>query len=192
MNNQKAADAFAEHLKTTKNTNKSKTDRAKHHEKMVSLKTRETISRRPIYVKKKEDKKIKPVGFKNILRNRKNTAPVHYGISYRMLIHLSLEKTEILAQTIQTSVHSERVPVQRKTTTVTMIPKVGKHHKTLKGYRPLSLTSCLRKLCESIVNEHLIITVKTKFVRRRTKRLQIWQMHCRHSSDTKRKSRNKL
>ena len=37
-----------------------------------------------------------------------------------------------------------------------MIPKVGKDHQTIKGYRPLSLTSCLGKLCESIVNEHLI------------------------------------
>ena len=37
-----------------------------------------------------------------------------------------------------------------------MIPKVGKDYKTLKGYRPLSLTSCLGKLCESIVNEHLV------------------------------------
>ena len=49
------------------------------------------------------------------------------------------------------------VPAQRKSTTVTMIPKVGKDHKMLKGYRPLSLTSCLGKLCESIVNEHLVI-----------------------------------
>ena len=37
-----------------------------------------------------------------------------------------------------------------------MIPKIGKDHKTLKRYRPLSLTSCLGKLCESIVNEHLV------------------------------------
>ena len=34
--------------------------------------------------------------------------------------------------------------------------KVGKDHKTLKGYRPLSLKSCLGKLCDSIVNEHLV------------------------------------
>ena len=37
-----------------------------------------------------------------------------------------------------------------------MIPKVGKDHKTMKGYRPLSLTSCLGKLCENFVNEHLV------------------------------------
>ena len=37
-----------------------------------------------------------------------------------------------------------------------MIPEVGKNHKTLKGYRPLSLISCLGKLCESIVTENLV------------------------------------
>ena len=35
-----------------------------------------------------------------------------------------------------------------------MITKVGKDHKTLKRYRPLSLISLLGKKCESIVNEH--------------------------------------
>ena len=50
----------------------------------------------------------------------------------------------------------QRKPAQWKTTTVTLIPKVGKDHKTLKGYRPLSLTSCLGKLCASIVKEHLV------------------------------------
>ena len=43
-----------------------------------------------------------------------------------------------------------------KNSTVTMIPKVGKDHKTLKGYRPLSLVSCLGNMCESIVSKHLV------------------------------------
>ena len=34
-----------------------------------------------------------------------------------------------------------------------MIPKI---HRTLKGYRPLSVTSCLVELCEKLVNEHLV------------------------------------
>ena len=42
MNNQEAADAFAEKLKTAMKTNESKTDKAKHHEETVSLKIRET------------------------------------------------------------------------------------------------------------------------------------------------------
>ena len=42
MNNQEAADAFAEKLKTTMKTNESKTHKGKDHEKIVSLKIRET------------------------------------------------------------------------------------------------------------------------------------------------------
>ena len=37
-----------------------------------------------------------------------------------------------------------------------MIKQVGKIQKTLKGCRPLSLTSCLGKLCKSIVHEQLV------------------------------------
>ena len=73
-----------------------------------------------------------------------------------MIKQLPLETLENLAQTIQLSLELGHVPVQWKISTVKMIPKVGKDSKSLKGYRPLSLTSCLGKLCESIVNEHLV------------------------------------
>ena len=58
-----------------------------------------------------------------------------------MIKQLALETIETLEQTIQTSMHLGHVAAHWKTTTVTMIPKVGKDHKTLKGDRPLSLTS---------------------------------------------------
>ena len=73
-----------------------------------------------------------------------------------MIKQIPLETLESRAQTIQTSLQLGHVPAQWKISTVTMIPKVGKDQKTLKGYRPLSLTCCLGKLCESIVNEHLV------------------------------------
>ena len=58
-----------------------------------------------------------------------------------MIKQLALERLEKLAQTIQTSLQLGHVPAQWKISTVTLIPKVGKDFKTLKGYRPLSLTS---------------------------------------------------
>ena len=73
-----------------------------------------------------------------------------------MIKQLPLETMENLTQTIQTTIQLGHVPAQWKTTTITMIPKIGKNNKTLKGYRHLSLTSCLGKLCESLVNEHLV------------------------------------
>ena len=73
-----------------------------------------------------------------------------------MIKHLPLKTLENIAQTIQTSLQLGHVPAQWKISTITMIPKVGKDHKTLKGYRLLSLIFCLGKLCESIVNKHLV------------------------------------
>ena len=103
-----------------------------------------------------ETHRIKSSTLKTILGYRKYTAPGHDGISYQMIKQLPLETLENLAQTIQISLQLGHVPARWKISTVTMIPKVGKDHKSLKGYRPLSLTSCLGKLCESIVNEHLV------------------------------------
>ena len=37
-----------------------------------------------------------------------------------------------------------------------MLPKPGKNHTNIKNYRPLSLTSCIGKLGEIILTEHLI------------------------------------
>ena len=70
-----------------------------------------------------------------------------------------------------------------------MIPKTGKDHDAMKGYRLLSLTSCLGKLSERIV-KHGKSLYKTKPVRRSTKRLQIWQMQNRQSANTNRKNFN--
>ena len=161
MNNQEAADVFAGKLKTTKKTNESKTHKEKDHEKIVSLKMRETNFKA---IKLSEDEwkhaEVKPSTLKTILGNRKNTSPGRDGISYQMIKQLPLETLENLAQTVQTSLKLRHVPAQWKISTVTMIPKVGKDDKILKRYRPLSLTSCLGKLCKSSVNEHLVNNCK--------------------------------
>ena len=125
MNNQEAEDAFAEKLKTTMKTNESKTHKGKDHEKIVSLKKRETNFKA---IKLREDEwkhtEVKPSTLITILGNRKNTAPGHDGISYQMIKLLPLETLESLAPTIQTSLQLGHVPAQQKISTVTMIPKV--------------------------------------------------------------------
>ena len=73
-----------------------------------------------------------------------------------MMEQLALETKETLAQTIQAVIQLGHVPAQWKTAAATMISKVGRDHKTLKGYRPLSLTSCLGKLCKIILSKHLV------------------------------------
>ena len=92
MNNQEAADAFAEKLKTTMKTNEPKTHNGKDHEKFVSLKIRETKFKA---IKLGEDEwkhtEVKPSTLKSILGNRKNTAPGHDGISYPMMKQIPLE-----------------------------------------------------------------------------------------------------
>ena len=92
MSNKEAADAFAKKLKTTMKTNESKTDKRKDHEKIVSQKIRKTNF---MAIKLCEDERkhteLKPATFKNILGNRKNTAPGHDGISYQMIKQLPLD-----------------------------------------------------------------------------------------------------
>ena len=76
-----------------------------------------------------------------------------------MIKQLPLETLENLAQTIQASLQLGQVPAHWKISTVTMIPKVGKDHKTLKGYRPLSLTKMswknVRKHCKRALGKLL-------------------------------------
>ena len=141
MNNQEAAVAFAEKLKTTMKTNESKTHKGKDREKIVSLKLGE-ISFKAIKLSEYEwiHTEVKPSTLKNLIENRKNTAPGHDGISYQMIKQLPLETLENLSQTIETTLQLGHVPAQWKISTVT---KGEKDHKTLKGYRQLSLTSCL-------------------------------------------------
>ena len=164
MNNQEAPDAFVEKLKTAMKTNESKTHKGKDHGKTVSLKIRETNFKT---IKLNEDERkhteVKHATLKNVLGNRKNTAPGHDGISYQMIKQLPLRTKENLAQTIQKSIQLGNVPAQWKSTTVTMIPKVGKDHKTLKGYRPLTLTSChiyYTHEKQEIATKHLKIGIK--------------------------------
>ena len=144
MNYQEAAVAFTEKLKTTMKTNESKTHKGKDHEKIISLQIRE-ISFKAIKLSECEwiHTEVKPSTLKNLLGNRENTAPGHDGISYQMIKQLPLEALENLSQTIETSLQLGHVPAQWKISTVTVIPKGEKDHKTLKGYRQLSLTSCL-------------------------------------------------
>ena len=99
MNNQEAAYAFAEKLKTTMKTNESKTHKGNDHEKIVSLKIRETNFKA---VKLSEDEwkqtEVKTSTLKNILGNCKNTAPGYDGINYQLIKQLPLETLENLAQ----------------------------------------------------------------------------------------------
>ena len=132
-------------------TNQSKTHKGKDHEKFVSLKIRETNFKA---IKLSEDEwkhtEVKPSTLKNVLGNCKDTAPGHDGISYQMIKQLPLESLENLAQTIQTSLPLGHVPAQWKISTVTMISKVGKEHKTLKDtdhyHYHLALENCARAL----------------------------------------------
>ena len=157
MNNQEASDALAEKLKATMQINESKTDKTKDHVEVVSMKIEETdFNTTNLSEEERKHTAVKTATLKSILSNRKNTASGPDGMSYQMKKQLPLEALEHLAQIIRTSIQLAHVPTQRKTAIIRVIPKVGRDHKTQKVYRPLSITSCLRKLCESIVNEHLV------------------------------------
>ena len=90
---------------------------------------------------------------RNIIKGKKNTAPGPDGILYKILKHLPVMKE--FCEIIQSSLTKGIVPDCWKKSNVSMLPKPNKDHSQLKNYRPLALTSCIGKLCEVVIKEHL-------------------------------------
>ena len=77
----------------------------------MSLYIRETnIKANNLCAEERKQPEVKPKKFKSMLTNCTNTAHGPDGISYQMIKHPSLETIEILAQTIQKSIHLGLVP----------------------------------------------------------------------------------
>ena len=113
MDNQETADALTEKLKTAMKTDESKTDKAKQHEQIVSLKIRGTnFKATNLCEEGRKHTVVKPATLKSIIRNRKNTAPGPDGTNSQMIKQLSLETIKILAQATQKSIHLGHIPNQ--------------------------------------------------------------------------------
>ena len=88
-----------------------------------------------------------------LLPNRKSPGPDN--ISNEMIKHLGPKAKEVLLTFINKTWSEGYLPSQWRTAVITPILKKGKPPSSPKSYRPISLTSCLGKLVEKMVNARL-------------------------------------
>jgi len=84
------------------------------------------------------------------------TAPGPDKISYEILRHLPEQSLAVLLDIYNRIWTTQEFPASWSLATVIPIPKPGKDHTDPTNYRPISLTSCLCKLMEKMVNKRLM------------------------------------
>jgi len=89
------------------------------------------------------------------LSKNKNTAPGPDGVSYQMLCNLPLTVKQHLIKIINRIWQTDYFPKQWEESIIIPIPKPGKNHSSPYNYRPISLTSCVCKVMEHMINERL-------------------------------------
>ena len=92
---------------------------------------------------------------------KQKKAPGPDKIHGEMLKRLGAAGKEALLHLINLSWKSGQVPRAWKTAHIIPIPKPGKDHKLASSYRPISLTSCVGKVAERMVNRRLYWFLET-------------------------------
>lgn len=86
---------------------------------------------------------------------KKETSPGEDKLGYKILKHLPLKTQNIILKLINTSWRKKQLPQSWKSSIVIPIQKTGKNPSDSSSYRPISLTSCLCKLMETMVKNRL-------------------------------------
>ena len=89
--------------------------------------------------------------FDEILRVSRKSCPGPDKISYKVLSELPRSIKALACLLISCSINNSYVPVTWKESQITMIPKQDKDRSKAENYRPISLTNCLAKICETVV-----------------------------------------
>ena len=88
------------------------------------------------------------------LKLRKSPGPD--GITNEMILHLGMKSKKVLLTIFNVSWKTGTVPQCWKEADMVPIYKKGKDRSRADSYRPISLTSCLGKLMERLVNSRLV------------------------------------
>jgi ribonuclease HI len=108
------------------------------------------------------NKRFRLKDLKRALRKSKNTAPGPDKIHYEFLRNLPTECLVILLDLINRIWENGNFPEIWRLATVIPIPKPQKDdYSNPKNYRPISLTSCLCKTTERLINERLVWYLET-------------------------------
>ena len=86
----------------------------------------------------------------------KNTAPGPDNVSNTMIRHMPEAAKEVLLRLYNSLWTSGYFPAQWRKSTIVPIPKPGKDHTNPNNHRPISLTSCLCKTYEKMINRRLV------------------------------------
>ena len=89
--------------------------------------------------------------FEEILRESRKSCPGPDKICYKLLIELPRNVKALACLLISSSINNSYVPVNWKESQIKMIPKQDKDCSKAENYRPISLTNCLAKVCETVV-----------------------------------------
>ena len=105
---------------------------------------------------KTEDIFLSVEGFNNILKHTTKSCPGSDKISYQLLKALPKNIKAFICIIISCLINNSYVPCLWKESQVTMLPKPQKDKKKAENYRPISLTNCIAKVCETVVEKIIL------------------------------------
>ena len=89
--------------------------------------------------------------FNEKMRVSRKSCPGPDKISYKVFSELPRSIKALACLFITSSINNSYVPVNWKESQITMIPKQDKDRSKAENYRPISITTCLAKVCETVV-----------------------------------------
>ena len=94
---------------------------------------------------------IKVEDYDEILNKTRKSSPGPDKISYNILKRLPKCVKAYICLLITSSINNSYEPTTWKESQVKMLPKPNKNKKDAENYRPISLTNCIAKICETAV-----------------------------------------
>ena len=102
------------------------------------------------------NRKFSMKDLRKAIRQSKNSSPGPDQVHYELLKHLPTNALIILLTAFNKVWHGGKFPDLWRKATIIPIPKPEKDHRLPSSYRPISLTSCLCKTMERMVNNRLV------------------------------------
>ena len=129
---------------------------------------KEKAERTPLMFKSNNEKEYnRPFSLNELLDSLNKAHDTAVGpdeVHYQLLKHLPRESLKLLLAIYNDIWVSGNVPDSWKEATVIPIPKPGKDHTDPKHYRPISLTSCVCKTLERMINSRLVWYLESQHI----------------------------
>ena len=99
---------------------------------------------------------IKVDDYEEILNKRRLSSPGPDKISCNILKRLPKCLKAYICLLVTSSINNSYVPTTWKESQVKMLPKPNKNKKDAGNYRPISLTNCIAKICDTAVKNFVL------------------------------------